>query len=82
MKKFAFPVLALIASAAVAAAETPSDRRNAPKDNGSSQQQEEQAEEKGERKICRRIDTTGSRLGSQRVCMTEREWRAHSFDGR
>jgi hypothetical protein len=36
-------------------------------DNGSA--------EAGERRICRQIDTTGSRLGSRRVCMTRSEWR-------
>lgn len=29
----------------------------------------------GERRICRRIDDTTSRMGSRRVCKTAREWR-------
>lgn len=29
----------------------------------------------GERRVCRRIDDTGSRIGGRRVCMTNREWR-------
>ncbi len=29
----------------------------------------------GERRICRRIDTTESRVGRRRVCLTAREWR-------
>lgn len=28
-----------------------------------------------ERRICRRIDSTGSRTDAQRVCMTAAEWR-------
>lgn len=28
-----------------------------------------------ERRICRQIDVTGSRLGSRRVCMTRSQWR-------
>ena len=27
------------------------------------------------RRICRQINTTGSRLGTRRVCMTRDEWR-------
>ena len=33
----------------------------------------------GERRICRRVDTTGSRTGGQRVCMTAEEWRRADF---
>ena len=32
-----------------------------------------------ERRICRRVDTTGSRTGGQRVCMTAEEWRRADF---
>jgi hypothetical protein len=28
-----------------------------------------------ERRICRRLETTGSRTGAQRVCMTAEQWR-------
>lgn len=28
-----------------------------------------------ERRICRRVDTTGSRTGGQRVCLTAEQWR-------
>lgn len=28
-----------------------------------------------ERRICRRLESTGSRTGGQRVCMTAAEWR-------
>lgn len=31
----------------------------------------------GERRVCRRIDDTGSRIGGRRVCMTNREWREY-----
>ena len=30
---------------------------------------------KAERRICRNIESTGSRLETQRVCLTAREWR-------
>ncbi len=33
--------------------------------------------ETGERKRCRRIDSTGSRSAAQRVCKTAAEWRAY-----
>ena len=32
----------------------------------------------GERRICRRLADTASRMSSRRVCMTAREWREHS----
>ncbi|MDP8994824.1 MAG: hypothetical protein M3N07_07585 [Pseudomonadota bacterium] len=32
-------------------------------------------EARRDRRICRRIDTTGSRTGRQRVCLTAEEWR-------
>ncbi len=28
-----------------------------------------------ERKICKRLDSTGTRMDNQRVCMTKAEWR-------
>ena len=35
------------------------------------------SEEAAERRICRQIDVTGSRLGSRRVCMTRSQWREY-----
>ena len=35
-------------------------------------------EEGGERRICRRIDRTGSRMGRDQVCMTARQWREYN----
>ena len=32
----------------------------------------------GERRICRRLADTASRMSSRRVCMTAREWREHA----
>jgi hypothetical protein len=32
-------------------------------------------EQKAEKKICRRIEHTGSRLAKHRVCLTAKEWR-------
>lgn len=31
----------------------------------------------GERRICRRIESTGSRTAARRVCMTAPEWRVY-----
>ncbi|HEX8643651.1 MAG TPA: hypothetical protein VF702_07030 [Allosphingosinicella sp.] len=36
-------------------------------------------ERSAERRICRRIDTTGSRTGGQRVCMTAEQWRRADY---
>ena len=33
------------------------------------------AGENGERRICRRIDSTANRTSARRVCLTAREWR-------
>lgn len=33
--------------------------------------------ETGERRICRRVDMTGSRSSARRVCMTAAEWRTY-----
>lgn len=39
------------------------------------------AEVKEERKICMREESTGSRLGSKRICKTAAEWKAMQGDG-
>ena len=36
--------------------------------------------EGSERRICRRIDRTESRMARDRLCMTARQWRAHNRD--
>lgn len=36
---------------------------------------------KPERKICKRNDTTESRMGSKRICKTAAEWRGERNDG-
>jgi hypothetical protein len=33
------------------------------------------AEDQTERKICRRIDTSESRVAAKRVCLTEEQWK-------
>ena len=75
MKPVAFAFAAFcLSTAAFAEGET-----NQPAQAGSSttSQNEQAAEEKAERKICRRVEgMTGSRLGSQRVCLTREQWRA------
>lgn len=32
----------------------------------------------GERRICRRIESSANRSGSRRVCLTQREWRDYN----
>ena len=39
-----------------------------------------EVQESGERRICRRIDRSESRLARQRICMTAEQWRAHNRD--
>lgn len=34
-------------------------------------------DENGERRICRRIESSANRTSARRVCLTEREWRDH-----
>ena len=34
--------------------------------------------EDGERRICRRLESTGSRNASRRLCLTAREWREYN----
>lgn len=33
------------------------------------------------KKICRRLDTTGSRTGGQKICMTAEQWRKADLNG-
>lgn len=37
---------------------------------------------KGERKICRKIEVTGSRMNSKRICATANEWAAQKAQNR
>ena len=32
----------------------------------------------GDRRICRRVDRTGSRMGRDQLCMTARQWREYN----
>jgi hypothetical protein len=60
-------VLLLLASADPSGAATTSDAAT-------------EASPKAERKICKRIDATESRMLSKRVCKTAKEWRAAEND--
>jgi hypothetical protein len=40
------------------------------------------AGKKGERKICKSVQETGSRMGNIRACMTKAQWRAYYKDNR
>lgn len=41
--------------------------------------QEQRSERPAARRICRRVETTGSRTGGQRLCMTAEEWRRAEY---
>lgn len=36
---------------------------------------EQRSEAPAERRICRRVETTGQRTGAQRLCLTAEQWR-------
>ena len=40
------------------------------------------AEEASEKKICKRVDTTGTRLDRKKVCATKKEWDQVARKGR
>ena len=73
MRKLAFAfVVACLAVPAVAA----------PDDSSAAQQQQQQQPQKPkkEKKICRRVETSESRMGAA-VCKTASEWEQGSADG-
>ena len=74
--RFPVPCLHLAAAAAIAilpaaAAAAEDDRR--PEAPSGTSAQESSAED--ERPVCRKMEVTGSRTRTQRVCMTRQEWR-------
>jgi len=80
MKKLAIFLIALAAPAAgFASPQETATSDTAPATSASEQSAApaEQAERPApaERRICRRIDSTGSRTAGQRVCMTAEQWR-------
>ena len=84
MKKIALFVIAIAAplSALSAQPETATTTDATPAAHGEQATTSEQAERRPavtERRICRRVDTTGSRTGGQRVCMTAEEWRRADY---
>lgn len=67
-------------SAQPATGESPAAEQTAQQPaEGQSGAQEQRSERPAERRICRRLDTTGSRTGGQRVCMTAEEWRRADY---
>lgn len=50
----------------------PETQPNMASDNASS------SEAEGERRICRRVSSTETRMSSRRMCMTAREWRDYN----
>ena len=60
----------LVASDPAVAAQQPSQ------DPKATQTATSEKAEKAEKKICRREESTESRLGAKRICLTAEEWRA------
>jgi len=76
--------LLFAAAPAFAADETPQKTQaaSAPSDqtaDTAAQPTEAAAKPKEERKICRMMDMSESRLGAKRVCMTAEQWKHASF---
>ena len=59
--------LAFTATPAFAAKARAKDEAVAPEAGGSA--------ENGDRKICKRLENTGTRMKSERVCLTKSEWK-------
>jgi hypothetical protein len=73
-----FCALFLISGAAVAqvgVARGSSAQEDNP--NAESSEDSSSSQPDAERRICRRAETTATRLGDRRVCMTARQWRDH-----
>lgn len=77
MKKLALFVLAVSAPlAAVQANPAESQPTNVAADPAEEATAAEESEPtRAERRICRRIETTGQRTAMRRVCMTSEQWR-------
>ena len=70
----------LVASPAVAFAQSNSNSGVAVRSSNDGPQGSSEAgtNENGERRICRRIESSANRSSSRRVCMTQREWRDYN----
>lgn len=72
-------LLFAVAAPALAADEKPQNTQaaSAPSDqaNDTAAQPTEAAKPKEEKKICRKIDLSSSRLNAQKVCLTAEQWR-------
>jgi hypothetical protein len=81
--RFAVVVISalLVASPAVALAQ-PSSGNNGVAVRSSNEAPQGSSEpgtnESGERRICRRVESTANRSSSRRVCLTQREWRDYN----
>lgn len=64
--------------AAAAEPEGSSTQEQTAQANQSTEQQAERPAP-SERRICRRIESTGSRTAAQRVCMTAEQWRRAEY---
>jgi Ni/Co efflux regulator RcnB len=80
MKKLGLLLVAVSAPLAAAAAQPPANGDSAPataetSEPATTRSDQSERQPASERRICRRIDSTGSRTGGQRVCMTAEQWR-------
>lgn len=80
MKKLSIFLIALSAPIAAFASQPETATSDAAPATNASEQAAAPAEQSerpapAERRICRRIDSTGSRTAGQRVCMTAEQWR-------
>ena len=83
MKKFVVFMFAVSTPLAALSAQ-PANGTAAPaagstEESGASTEQGARRAPPSERRICRRIETTGSRTAGQRVCMTAEQWRRADF---
>jgi len=84
VKKFVLFVIAVSAPLAALSAQPETTTEAAPpaqtaEESAAPAEQGARRPASSERRICRRIDTTGSRTGGQRVCMTAEEWRRAEY---
>jgi hypothetical protein len=75
MSRIALFALTLSAPLGALSAEPQTSAQPAASDQQAAPEQQGRRPATEERRICRRLETTGSRLGAQRVCRTAAEWR-------
>lgn len=79
MKTLVFVAAAMSIGAPALAQQSSTGTGTAARSSGSTPESSPQtgASAAGERRICRQVESTASRMPSRRVCMTAPEWRAY-----